>query len=293
MKKNLMKKGVLLLGVVGSLVLATSCKDSRESISASKIKSLVEENLEERGKSQKYKELHIGYYEENDHDTRYELRQLAAADVITYKAERFEVEETYNQKHGNWYTGYTYKKVVRKKEHIMVDVALTSKGKRYVVDGIPEVSDEDVDLLDAPRGVFPEDCVSYEEIFETPKPVEQPEEYETPEVKEESSPSEMEQIVESDNASQEAEEVKEPTPYEKALAKVNSSYVIVKTFALEVVKVRDITLNPFLGEAAAEVIIQTTDTTPFGRIMSGVYDGERDSDKVSFVYYEDKGWRVD
>ena len=45
--------------------------------------------------------------------------------------------------------------------------------------------------------------------------------------------------------------------------------------------------------ASAEILLEYENVTPVGRIIRGVYDGQRILvESVDYTYFEDKGWRV-
>ena len=281
---------------VCTLAFMTSCNsDSREQISASTIVSLVEDMLEVNCENQDYAEITTGYFECNDKDKRYTLRKLAAAGVITYKTECFEVTETYRYSTGyDWWTGrQTYATGTRTNRHVFVDVALTSKGKSYVVDGYPVPDeDEDPDLAEPAPKAFPEDDVPYDEVLDCDKKEPKKEPKESTKSEEEYDPSGCDTDYDdvADDEPQDTPGTAELTPYEKACQKVYTEDYIVETGAIEIVKARNIRLDKIAGRAAAEIIIEVTDVSPFGRILQGLVEGERDAEDVTLIYFEDKGW---
>ncbi len=281
-----MKKQIFtLLSLALFAVALVGCNsDSRSEISAGTIKSLVEEQMAQEGADADYGTVKTGYYELNDNKSRYELRKLAAAGVITYNCER--IEGYSNVRNGyDWWTGrYSYKKV--KKYFYFVNVELTSDGRKCVVDQLPELDVEvDEDMIQPEIGYYPEFDVPETEVFpEDVKPEANVEAEAEPEAAVDAEP---ETVVE---AEPEVKVEKDKTPLEIAREKEKSEIYDVLLYRVRVVKARNILLSPIEGAADAEIITEIYDVTPFGRVMNKVIDGVRDCDDVSLRYYEDKGW---
>ena len=81
------------------------------------------------------------------------------------------------------------------------------------------------------------------------------------------------------------------TEYEKEKALEHTTDMWVKTHSLKVMDARNILVKD--GEAAALVIVDYTDVTPFGRVLRYRREGEHEVFKVSFQYWQDLGWTVD
>lgn len=271
MKSSLLMGGVLLLASCGDSSQFT--KGTAES-AASEVMQVLEDNYN-------YSTVKTGYYECDDDGDRLKLRKLAAAGVVTYKAEKV------TDVRGGWYS-YNV-------DHVFVTVALTEEGQKYVL------TQEEVDAIDEARskaGVdedlhysamdeeYPEDAVPVEETF--------------PGDKAGSSPSDSGSASSSSSAdyssTSSSSDAAEMSAYEKAKARENSETVYVETFKVRVAKARNLRCTEEMmkdGKATAEVIIECFDVTPFGRILGGVREGERDINKLSFIYYNDKGWVAD
>ncbi len=231
-----------------------------------------------------------GYYELNDAEDRLKLVKLAAAGMITYKATN--IIET---KKTRWYG-------TRKYDHVFVEVALTEEGKKYVVSDEEyekiqkeiEESRLDKDLMTPNTDkTYPEDAVAGE--GDIPVIDDEPVQAE----------GDMDRLTDEDNAQLKKElqapssaatavaPKKQPSAYEQAKEKENSTYVRVKSHKIELYKVRDIKCTQTMlenGEAKAVIILETVDVTPFGRILDGKADGEKKAEKVEFSLYTD-GWR--
>ena len=111
-------KRLLHLYILLTCISIVSCT-SQDKLSKSTIKNLVTEELNKKNLLHQYATIEVGYYEENDEDERYELRKLAAAGVITYKAERIEtkvrVKDGYTFDYNTYRVVDQYKTVTRYK----------------------------------------------------------------------------------------------------------------------------------------------------------------------------------
>lgn len=269
--KTLFKSFALL-----ACVCAVSCT-SQDKLPESTIKDLVTEELNKKNLLNQYATIEVGYYEENDEDERYVLRKLAAAGVITYKAERIEakvkVRDGYTYDYNTYRVVDKYKTVTRYK--YFVETALTAKGDSLAVAYIPRYEEEPDEYLQYPEyKTYPEDAVSREEVFgDDGKPVE---------------------VVEEKKEEEKTEPVSEKpepkTDYEKAKAKEHKETKYVKTHSLKVTDARNILVREGVG--AADVIIDSYDVSPFGRILKYEREGNHEICETSFVYYQDKGWVI-
>ena len=162
---------VLLL--LGASVGLTSCDD--ETLSASKAKSLLKKEISRLNQEKAGIEITTGYYECNDDEARYKLRQLVANQLIDYKCERVMKPETVKKTRrvrDGW--GFTYNKTYYETDIVptyFVTVALTEKGKKLLWEEkeVKPTKDEEemkADLeLDSSK--FPEGSVKEVEFPET------------------------------------------------------------------------------------------------------------------------------
>lgn len=270
-------KRLLHFYILLTCISIVSCT-SQDKLSKSTIKNLVTEELNKENLLNQYATIEVGYYEENDEDERYELRKLAAAGVISYKVERIEakvrVRDGYTYDYNTYRVVDKYKTVTRYK--YFVETALTTKGDSLAVAYIPIYEAEPDEYLQYPEfKTYPEDAVSREEVFgDDGQPVE---------------------VVEEDKKSEavieEVTEKPEPkTDYDKAKAKEHKETKYVKTHSLKVTDARNILVKE--GVAKADVIVDSYDVSPFGRILKFEREGMHEIYEVSFVYYQDKGWGV-
>ena len=263
--------------VLFTCICVISCTN-QEKLPESTIKNLVTEELNKENLLNQYATIEVGYYEENDEDERYELRKLAAAGVITYKVERIEakvrVRDGYTYDYNTYRIVDKYKTVTRYK--YFVETALTTKGDSLSVAYIPRYEEEPDEYLRYPEfKTYPEDAVSREEVF--------------------GEDGQIEEVVEDEEkAETEIEEATEkPEPkndYEKAKAKEHKETKFVKTHSLKVTDARNILVRN--GAAKADVIVDSYDVSPFGRILKYEREGSHEIYDVSFVYYQDKGWVI-
>lgn len=270
--KTLFKSLALL-----ACILAASCTN-QDKLPESTIKDLVTEELNKENLLNQYATIEVGYYEENDEDERYELRKLAAAGVITYKIERIEakvrVRDGYTYDYNTYRVVDKYKTITRYK--YFVETALTAKGDSLAVAYIPRYEAEPDEYLQYPEfKTYPEDAVSREEVFDDAgQPVEA-----------------VEDVKKTETETEEVAEKPEPkTDYDKAKVKEHKETKYVKTHSLKVTDARNILVRE--GVATADVIVDSYDVSPFGRILKYERDGMHEIYEVSFVYYQDKGWVV-
>ena len=258
-------------------------KASSTYIPESTIRKIVTAELEKENMLTGYTGFKVGYYEENDKDERYELRKLAAAGVITYDVKR--IEEKVRVWDGYEMDNLTYRWVDKYKTvseyRYFVKTELTDAGKKLMVYSIPRYEEKpDKYLTPPPHQSFPEDTVSRKENWG--------DEVETPKA----SSSSVSNTAKSNNSSGTEPKRDEPkTEYEKEKAREHTTDMWVKTHSLKVMDARNILVKD--GEAAALVILDYTDVTPFGRILRYHREGEHEVFKVSFQYWQDLGWTVE
>jgi hypothetical protein len=268
-----MKKHVAVLAASVAAFCMISCSESSETLSTSTAEKAVAKEAKRTHEFEKAFEVPVGYFECNDNDVRYKLRQLAANELITYKCEK--VLKVVERRYWNNDTITTY----------FVTTALTEKGQKLVAEEKEvEPTDDDAELnLDEEFdwSKFPEASVEYKEFPE----VEEPEE--------EVIAAEPDDGVYDDydyDSDESAEPQKEPSAYEKAKAKESCENVKLNAFEISIVKARNIEKTGDFT-AKCEFVLEYDDVTPVGRIFGEVYDGKRFLlEDVHFQYYEDKGW---
>jgi hypothetical protein len=267
-----MKKNFAILVAFVAALCMISCDEGSESLSASTAKKVLKKEITRLNETEKAMAVQVGYFECNDNDVRYQLRQLAANELITYKCEK--VEKVIK--------GYWRNDTI---ETYFVTTALTEKGQKLVAeekevepteDETEVKNDEEFDWSQ-----FPEASVDYQEFPEIKKPVE-----------EEVLADEPEDGVYDDYDYDSDEPQEEPSAYDKAKAKESYEYVHLTAYAINIVKARNIEkTGDFTAEC--EFVLEYEDVTPVGRILGKVHDGERFLiSHIHFKYYEDKGWTV-
>ncbi len=265
-----MKRSIIFLSVCLSALIITSCGDNKQNdkqISTSNIKTAVE-RLAEFQDGYYNTTLTVGYYELNCQIQRENLRKLAANGVITYNAEQI-----------NEYDG-----TLLKTTHVFVNVALTAEGQKCVVEkGYVDSLSKDVDMLNRfASEKYPMDSVG-KEIIPVRNPL----------YAEEGDPEEIKPIETPSIANCE-----KPTPtlYDLALAKVQTKEVTVIAMKKTVAVVRNVICDELMlaqGNAQADVIIENTEVTAFGRILNKYVKGLREEKHFTFKYYIDRGWDIE
>jgi len=271
-----MRRTILFITALAFSVVCISSCDSAKKISKKTISNLVTAELSKERDLYVNAMIKTGYYEENDEDARYVLRKLAAAGIITYKADRIQKQTKYKSGYALDYSTYrivdTYSTVTR--DYIFVDVALTNQGIALtLLDVAPYDEEDDKFLMPVERGTFPEDTVKMAETFpgDAPEASRSPEESRT-----------------SSTSSRNQDEPK--TDYEKAKARENVKNEFVKAYKVKVVDTRDIVVSE--GKAHADYVLEAYEVTPAGRILKNVYEGRHTLGEADFIYYQDKGWVV-
>ncbi len=291
-----MKKLSIVLLAVLSAMCFVSCGGGADDFGKSTAKKLFKKEAVRQHQLEDAATVPTGYFECNDGDIRYKLRQLAANEIITYscdvvkKMER--VKRTRRVQAGYYYRYWTTESYWANEEvnTYFVKVALTEKGKKLVVEEKEVEPDEDTkDMkkdMEIDYSKYPESSVNVNEFPSQ----DAAEEYAETEIAEEA---EEEHI--------EADEMQPDVPlradggqsdYDKAKAKENTVEVNLKAYELKVVKARNVRKT---GDytASAEILLEYENVTPVGRIIRGVYDGQRILvESVDYTYFEDKGWRV-
>lgn len=253
-----------------SALIMTSCGDNKQNdkqISTSNIKTAVE-RLAEFQDGYYNATLTVGYYELNCQKQRENLRKLAANGMITYNAEQI-----------NEYDGTQLKST-----HVFVNVALTAEGQKCVIEKeyVDSLS-KDVDMLNRfASEKYPMDSVG-KEIIPVRNPL----------YAEEGNPEEIKPIETPTIANCEKPA---PTLYELALAKVQTKEVTVIAMKKTVAVVRNVICDELMlaqGNAQADVIIENTEVTAFGRILKNYVKGLREEKHFTFKYYIDRGWDIE
>lgn len=290
-----------------------SCS-SPDSLSSGTVVKLFNEKLEENAVDKYFTDIEIGTYECNDSEARKHLRSLEAAGLITYSVERYawwekslkSVKEAYTAYHGYWYTYTTTeyrwvkKTVYDFKDHYVVNIGLTSKGKRLVVEERPAPKPEvDKDMIQPNV-----DVMDYEwnkkDISETWPEIENPfiERKQDSKVQDDEDGGEREEPNDaiSRTNSNEGDGVDriDASRYKAFNAlSLEGETVILKAYEISATKARNIRIgkdeNGF-AFAEAEVIIETCKVTDAGRIYCDVENGFKVAQQVSLTYFEDKGW---
>lgn len=276
------KNYVSLLGFMAfGLVSLSSCGGNDGEFTKSAAEDALEEMdaFKENALAVKFE---TGYYEMNDADNRLKLLKLAANEVITYKAEQI-----------NEYIPATRWRSARVKEHVFVTVQLTDKGEKYVIEK-PSQTEEEAELVAAvDTKEYPEDKV----LQEGPIPVINPQANENAEAPVEEFEENHDDAFQPDDSPMNNNTgTTEANEYQKALAKININSVYVLTQEIGIYKVMNLVCNDEMkksGTASCDFIIEATDVTPFGRILTGIKKGTRWKDSATFKYYIDKGWHVE
>lgn len=277
---------LLLLG------LATSCCKSDHQLTSSKAKKLVKKELARLHGDVSYTNLLVGYYECNDSEYRFQLRQLAANDLITYSCERVKKEERVRKsrqvQRNYYYYSYTDTEYYYDNDTIdtyFVTVALTEKGKKYLIDSLPE-PDKNKDYLELKYDFVPNYSKYPEFKVDTFEFADEKRTFDTVY-------SDTEMADEADFDAPDEDFSGAGSAYEMAKAKEKVDAVLVEAYSVKVVKVRNIRQNPVAMTCTAEAVMECSKATPFGRIMLDVYEGSRYlHEDVSFTYYNDKGWNL-
>lgn len=271
-----MKKQFAILVAFVAALCMISCDEGSETLSASTAKKILKKEAARVHEFEKAIEIPIGYFECNDNDARYKLRQLAANELITYKCEK--VKKVIEHRYWNNDTIDTY----------FVTTTLTEKGQKLVAEEKEiEPTEDDAELKndeDFDWSQFPESSVDYKEFPEIEKPAE--------EIVIEEPVDGVYDDYDQDSF-QSDEPKKEPSAYDKAKAKESYEKVELVAYEINIVKARNIEKTGDYS-AKCEFVMEYDDVTPVGRIYAEVYDGKRFLiESMHFKYYEDKGWTAE
>lgn len=276
---------------VAAMTALLSCGDNTI-LTASLAEDACKKDLYWENNPKQVAQFTVGYYEVSN-DEFEKLQQLQAAGVITFTAEKaVEAKTRYSWR--GYYTEYI--------DHYFANVALTEKGNEYlftdeVKSGRADIA-KDLRTDEAAEDDVPEYMTNYPELKITtlqpdPKKAEQIDEGEA--VAEEAYGGDLveEDEFQPDPAS--ADKPKEPSAYEKAVAKVSSEVVSVVVGELEIVKAKEVFCPEEywkVGKGECNIIIEFTGKTPFGYVLGAPVNGSRQSQKIELKRYEDLGWVV-
>lgn len=288
----IMKKVLTIVMALIAMSVFVSCQDSPDSLSASRAKSLITDELKRVDGLVSTHDLTIGYFECNSNDVRYQYRQLAANELITYKCEVVKKIENkrktrrVQRSYGGYYSYYDTEYYWENDtiDTYFITVALTEKGQKLIYEKKEAEPTDDEEYLEndeVDKSKFPE--------FGVPE-IEFPEAA-TPGVA-------VEEEVDNDEPYETETEVnlpegEAPSAWELAKSKENTETVTLKAIEIKVLKVRNIFKTADF-KATGEVVIENDEVTPVGRIFLEAFEGERHlMGEVNFRYYQDKGWQLD
>lgn len=306
-----MKKSLLFATAILFVAMFWGCAPSPDTISESTILKQFNQEIEYDAVSEQYATIKIGTFDCPDYNYRLKLRQLEAAELITYDVERYawwehtvkNVRESYRVQRYTWYYSYydTEYRTVKKddynfEDHYVVTIALTSKGQKIAVEDLSsEAIEEDEDLVDPeidPSKYAWNKVDLTEEWPYIANPFLKPEKEEVePKAKTQDENKEEEKPAKKEN--KEKIERIDSMQYEKFnQLYLDSAPAILKAGEIEGIKARNIQIYEVDGirKARAEVIVATKNTTDIGRIYYGTEDDQRALATVQFEFYLDKGW---
>jgi len=291
-----MKKHVLFLLAFIATLTFVSCSDSPDALSPSRAEKLFKKEMKRLDKLNIRQTIQTGYFECNSDLERTKYRKLAANELVTYKCDRVMKPDrvrkyrivrrsygwsTYNSKEYYWDDVLvpTY----------FVTIALTEKGQKLVYkEKEIEKTDDEKDLredMEIDLSKYPESSVGEETFPPLPDGAEPPVDEPMDDVDE--------TLAESFNTTPApAAKQKEKNDYEKAKEKEKIEEVVLLAAELDIVKARNVRKTGDF-EAEAEILLEFDDVNAVGRIFGQVYEGKRFlTDKLRYVYYEDKGWQL-
>jgi len=296
-----MKKISSFLLVLVTALCLVACSDSPDSLGKSTAKKIFKKEMTRLHKLDGSAVIQTGYYECNDDDARYKLRQLAANEIVTYKCDvvkkKERVKKTRRVQAGYWYRYWTTESyyVTEEVDRYFVTVALTDKGRALIYEE-PEIEpDEDAKDMNLDEELdlskYPEFNVNPEEF---PVPGADTDYAEVEQEVAGDSVGEVDSVAVAEDAVEAAPEPVDPnmSEYDKAKAKENYEVVTLKAYSIDIIKARNVRKDGDFT-AQAEIVMEYENVTPVGRIMLSVYEGQRFlSGTLHYVYYEDKGWRL-
>lgn len=267
-----MKKSLLVLGMALSAVVLTSCggnKRNNTQITEDAVKQAVE-RLSDFQKGKYNVPVEIGYYELNNENARYKLRQLASNGMIAYNAEQINEYDANNQLIA---------------EHVFVNVEVTAEGKKYLLEkSYIDSLNCDVDMLNRfASETYPMDDVAKKEIIPVRNPL-----YVTKDGSEDLTEDQPKEISDVAQAS--------PTLYQTAKSKETVEDVFFLAMSKSIYKIENVVCDELMqkqGNAQADVIIEQTEVTPFGRIVGNFTKGEKERVHLTLKYFIERGWDVE
>lgn len=306
-----MKRFPILLILCG-VILAMSCTQTSDSISERFIVKQANKTLVKKAENSIFDTVEVGEYECNNDEERYQLRKLEAAGLITYDVTRYawwektrvntreayDVDYYYTWSGAFAYTRTEYRTVKRTdynfKDHFIVKVALTAKGQKYVVSGIPEPEeeiDEEMKVKDVDSSKYVWNQMDLKEEWPD---IKNPFITEVKDAVSQKTPS-LKSHANSTKASEKKDNTEriDSLQYKKYMEFTpKSENVYVKCCDIECFKARNIQIYnkegiPF---ARAQVLFRTKNCNDFGRILLEYENGIKSAGNIKFDYYLDKGW---
>ena len=309
-----MKKFMFTIMAFTAIIAFTSCSDSNDSLSSSTAKSLVKDELKRQHELVGAFSIRVGYFECNDDVTRYQYKQLAANELITYKCDivkkKVRVQKERKLTDTNWWgEKYEYTDYYWTDEEVktyFMTVTLTEKGKKLIyVEEPAELSDDEKDLkpdMVFDRSKFPESNVPLDSDMDSTLIAKKKPQLPTMST---AITEEVYDTVAADTAeaygdvdmpepdSSSKKEAKAKNAYEEAKAKEFFEEVKLKGYEIKIIKARNI-LKTGDYSAHAEIIAELDEVTPVGRIFGNLDEGRRFLlGTCNYIYYQDKGWQFD
>lgn len=289
-----MKKLFLYLAAGVMIMGMTACSADTNPLSESSAKSALKKEAV-FAKDSQVRDFAIGFKEVSDNELN-QLAQLKAAGVVEYTAETVIEKRKVRQWNGYWAPPTV---VIQETPHTFADIKLTPAGEKYVI-AEPTLYRDDLKKDLNANNDYEENVPEYmhaSHIAQTaPAAVNEP----ATEVVEET---EVEEIIEDVPMDDDGEAVEEApaannlnAAYEKMCARVNIENVNVLLGRYEIVNVKEILCTEDMykaGKGSCKVFFKFVDKTPFGFVLGAPLEGYIDSNKVSFVLYQDLGWVVD
>lgn len=291
-----MKKFVRFVAVAAVLFAGASlfsCTSSSETISEGEILDQINDLISEQAADVVYVPFTVGAYECNDADSRLVMRQLNEAGIIEYKVTRYAWWEKYDR----YWRPYNFE------DHYIVNLALTSKGKRIAITELPEpIEQVDEDMLQPEidpaeyswnKANLVEEWPEIYNPFVEREPAESYEENEDLGAFSDEDDDYYDAFEEDDEEYDDGTERNDKQQYVQYKAfEASPEQIYFEACEIEAIKARNIVIyeNQGARRARAEVIFSTVDATDAGRILYGVEEDLRQLVEVEFIYFEDKGW---
>lgn len=302
-----------LLALIAIFAISiTGCGYSSDKISEKEILNQFNQKLHSQAVDINCIPITIGIFDCQSNSDRLILRQMAAADLITYNVTRYawwersfeNVREAYQVEKRFWYYTYTdteYRTVKKEnynfEDHYVVSVELARKGKNLVVENLPTPIEEvDKDLLnpEIDPSKYTWNKVNLDEEWPyIPNPfIESKQEKKNNKEPKKTTAEKSDKSEKKKNDDTKIDRI-DSLQYEK-FNKVTTSteYVYLKAYEQKGIKARKIQTYEIDGihHARAEVIISTMNVTDVARILLGIENDMRTLAEVNFVFYQDKGW---